>query len=151
MPVNQRSGREDDTPRAARVRRRQLQRRAPLLCCAVLAATAAKPALGGYTFNTIATFNGANGANPDFGVTPDSAGNLYGLTNTGGMNGGGTIYEIAAGSHALTTLANFGINYGPDSALVADSAGNLYGSAGGGTTGYGAVFQLSVEQRRNDL
>jgi len=40
------------------------------------------------------TTNGPDGANPLGGVTFDSAGNLYGTTSAGGINGGGVLYEI---------------------------------------------------------
>jgi uncharacterized repeat protein (TIGR03803 family) len=45
---------------------------------------------------TLHTFNGFNtdGANPMSGVIRDSAGNLYGTTQTGGTTGAGTIFRI---------------------------------------------------------
>ena len=107
---------------------------------------------GSTTITTLVSFNGAIGTNPVGGVTLDAAGNLYGTTEVGGVNGAGTIFEIAKGSAVVTTLAAFNITNG--SSLVAgvtlDSNGNLYGttnlggaSAGVGNNGYGTVFELA--------
>ena len=102
---------------------------------------------------TLASFNGSNGGGE--GVTGslvvDSAGNLYGTTFGGGQYNYGTVFEIANGSHQITTLASFdGYSYGagPISGLVADSAGNMYGAAGAvvasGTPNTGTVFEVSA-------
>ena len=54
-----------------------------------------------YTLTTLASFNGADGANPTIGLTPDAQGNLYGITNQGGAFGLGTVFRLDAGTHAL--------------------------------------------------
>lgn len=99
-----------------------------------------------HQLTTLATFNGANGSHPELGnLTIDSQGNLYGATDRGGANGYGTIFEIAAGTHELTTLASFdGINgANPVSSLILDADGNLYGSAvNGGANNHGTIFEL---------
>lgn len=77
---------------------------------------------------TLATFDGANGANPTAGLIIDAAGNLYGTTPSGGPNGGGTVFKIPAGGGALTTLAT---GMYPNSSLIMDAAGNLYGTTDG--------------------
>ncbi|HJS87869.1 MAG TPA: choice-of-anchor tandem repeat GloVer-containing protein [Acetobacteraceae bacterium] len=43
---------------------------------------------------TLASFNGANGAWPDAGLTADANGNLFGTTPRGGAGGDGTVFEI---------------------------------------------------------
>ena len=89
----------------------------------------------------LASFNEANGANPNAGLIIDSAGNLYGTTQNGGANGYGTVFKIANGSGTVTTLASFTVLNGlyPNQ-LVMDSAGNLYGTTGdGGPTDGGAI------------
>jgi uncharacterized repeat protein (TIGR03803 family) len=48
----------------------------------------------GYTLNTLATFNGANGATPYAGLIADAAGDLFGTTSGVGANGDGTVFEI---------------------------------------------------------
>ncbi len=37
----------------------------------------------------------------------DASGNLFGTTYTGGTSSDGTLFEVAAVSHAFTTLASF--------------------------------------------
>ena len=96
---------------------------------------------------TLATFNGDNGSNPRSGLIADAAGNLYGTTYAGGTAGDGTVFEVAAGTYALTTLATFNWNNGalPDAGLIADAAGNLYGTTErGGTAGDGTVFEMAA-------
>jgi uncharacterized repeat protein (TIGR03803 family) len=100
---------------------------------------------GSGTITVLASFDGANGANPYGGLIMDSSGNLYGTTSFGGGSGDGTVFELARGSGTITTLASFnGTNgAGPYDALIMDSSGNLYGTtAGGGSQGAGTVFEL---------
>jgi len=60
-----------------------------------------------YTLTTLASFNGANGATPMSGVVRDAQGNLFGTTEAGGAFNQGTVWELAAGSRAITiTSAN---------------------------------------------
>jgi hypothetical protein len=68
------------------------------------------------TIATVASFNGANGAQP-FYLTADSSGNLYGVTESG------EIFEVAKGSGTITSLAS--LTSAPY-AVVADGAGDLY-------------------------
>src|SRR5262249_26275361 len=76
-------------------------------------------------------------------------GNLYGTgSGLNSANGAGQVFELknAGGSWTFKTLHAF---TGPDGrtprgGLVADAAGAAYGTAeGGGSGGYGTVFQLS--------
>src|SRR5665213_1507164 len=88
------------------------------------------------TTRTLASFNGTNGEDPQAGVTLDASGNLYGTTELGGDgNGDGTVFEIAKGSGAVTTLAAFNLanGQGPAVGVTLDAAGNLYGTTSGGT------------------
>lgn len=72
-----------------------------------LAVSAGSPALADYTLQTLVSFNGTNGSSPEAGLIADASGNLYGTTISGGANNDGTVFEIAAGTHALTTLHSF--------------------------------------------
>jgi len=115
-------------------------------------------AAGTHALSTLVTFDGTNGWSPSGGMIVDSAGNLYGTTQWGGITGNGTVFEIAAGSHALTTLVAFNGTNGsePNGGLVFDAAGNLYGTTQwGGTSdwttlneynrhGYGTLFRIAV-------
>jgi uncharacterized repeat protein (TIGR03803 family) len=101
-----------------------------------------------------------DGIGPIGELIADSAGTLYGVTNSGGTNtntnsaGGGTIFELSPnldGTWSETVLHSFGAGSDgarPAAGMVADQAGNLYGTTqyGGGTPhgGHGTVFQLSL-------
>ncbi len=109
---------------------------------------------GSGTLTTLASFNGTNGAYPEAGLILDSSGNLYGTAYGGGANGDGTVFELAAGSGAITPLASFNGTNGacPEAGLIMDSGDNLYGTTDqGGPTwnpsaavyGYGTVFELA--------
>ena len=56
---------------------------------------------------TLSTFEGSNGSNPDGNLISDSAGDLYGTTSGGGQYNDGTVFEIAAGTGNINTLASF--------------------------------------------
>jgi uncharacterized repeat protein (TIGR03803 family) len=105
-------------------------------------------AAGSGTLTTLASFNGIDGANPVAGLVMDSGGNLYGATPNGGGSGGGTVFELAAGSNTITALASFSGYHsgeGPYGGLVMDGSGNLYGTAyTGGAHGYGTVFEVAA-------
>ena len=94
------------------------------------------------------TSGGTGGYFPRSTPIFDADGNLYGTTDDGGGNRGGTVFQLtpSGGGWALTQLHAFpqSMFTGPISGLLRDSAGNLYG------TGYllgadflGLVFELS--------
>jgi uncharacterized repeat protein (TIGR03803 family) len=99
-----------------------------------------------HAISTLATFNNNNGANPKAGLIADADGNLYGTTRAGGANGYGTVFEVAAGTHALSTLATFNSSSAfPEADMIADAAGNLYGTTSGvGAISYGTVFEIAA-------
>ena len=106
------------------------------------------------TFSLLHTFAGTDGANPS-GLIRDSAGNLYGTTQTGGdlacadsPVGCGTVFKIDTGG-ILTTLYVFAGSpndgAGPQPELILDESGNLYGATfAGGSHQAGTVFKLDV-------
>jgi uncharacterized repeat protein (TIGR03803 family) len=110
---------------------------------------------GAWKETTLTNLADGNGA-PEVGLTADGAGNFYGTTNFGGAYGFGTIYEVtpaSGGNWTVTIVYNFttglvsdGRGFGASpSSLIFDAAGNLYGETGyGGTSGNGAVFELSL-------
>ncbi len=107
---------------------------------------------GGWTETVLHPFNnnGVDGIFPEAGLIFDSRGNLFGTTFTGGTRGKGTFYELLPQSgggwmeivqHSFSNNGLDGIS--PSSSLMLDSAGNVYGTtAGGGTNGFGTVFQF---------
>ena len=101
---------------------------------------------GSGTTVTIASFTGANGANPFSGVTFDKSGNLFGTTELGGASGSGTVYEIAKGSSTIVTLDSFNGANGriPSGNITFDSDGNLFGnSRGGGASNGGTIYEIA--------
>ena len=100
-----------------------------------------------HALTTLVNFNGTDGANPMAGLVADSAGNLYGTTYSGGSSNDGTIYNISATSHALTTLVNFNSTNGanPETALLLDSVGDIFGTTNeGGSSGLGIAFEVAA-------
>lgn len=99
---------------------------------------------------TIATFNGSNGRYPRNGLIMDAAGNLFGMTSSGGASNNGVVFEIAkSGSgynNTPTVLASFSDPGGdqPYGTLTLDAQGDLFGTTYyGGTNSKGQVFELA--------
>jgi uncharacterized repeat protein (TIGR03803 family) len=106
------------------------------------------PEQDGWVENTIYTFQaGSGGQTPYAGLILDQLGNLYGATSTGGVNGGGTVFELTPSNGGwmfslIYSLTGSGAG-GPFANLVMDKNGNLYGITGGdGKYGMGSVFTL---------
>lgn len=112
-----------------------------------------------WTETVLYTFTGIpDGEGPLAGLTFDAAGNLYGTTEYGGLQGStcviigcGTLFELtpAGGAWAETVLYSFagslsdGAN--PTSTVILDSAGNIYGTTSvGGIDSFngGTIFQF---------
>ncbi len=89
---------------------------------------------------------GKDGSTPVGGVIRDGLGNLFGVTQTAGRYGGGTVFELSADRQSLITLVNFpgGANNGtPVTGLVADAAGNLFGATQSAPSGApGTLFEV---------
>jgi uncharacterized repeat protein (TIGR03803 family) len=95
-----------------------------------------------------------DGAYPDGILASDSAGNLYGTTQIGGVYGAGTIFELSpepSGKWRFTLLYTFtggADGASPLGSLVFDAAGNAYATvSSGGANGLGAVIELSPPVR----
>lgn len=102
-----------------------------------------------WTKTAIYEFHGNDGSYPFGGVIFDAAGNLYGVTNGGGANDEGVVYELTPvvnGFWTQTILHTFQRSDGefPVGPLTMDASGNLYGVAtGGGANMGGTVFELA--------
>ncbi|MGD0567477.1 MAG: choice-of-anchor tandem repeat GloVer-containing protein [Candidatus Sulfotelmatobacter sp.] len=122
-----------------------------LLCLATVSASA-------QTETVLYSFQPTNDISSSYSsLVSDSVGNLYGTALSGGsgcaQSNCGGVFRLSpptapGGSWTETILYNFGsiLNDGvaPRGALAVDQHGNLYGiTSGGGTYGYGTVFELS--------
>jgi uncharacterized repeat protein (TIGR03803 family) len=92
-----------------------------------------------------------DGDEPESVLARDSAGNLYGVTQSGGKHGLGTIFKIEKNGEekVLHTFTGGLDGCIPVGGLIMDAAGNLYGAtAQGGSTvcdeGYGVVFEVDA-------
>ena len=100
--------------------------------------------LSGYSLSTLATYSNLEGNST--GLVADASGNLYGVLGSGGPFGAGSVFELAAGTHFLTTLAFFdGADGNTPESLLMDAKGNLFGTTlSGGTGNFGTVFEIAA-------
>lgn len=104
------------------------------------------------TYTVLYAFTGgADGGIPN-GVVRDKAGNLFGTTSFGGdkncaVAGCGVAFEVDASGGGETVLHTFtgGATGAGGGALILDSAGALCGNSGGGVTGGGLLFKITLQ------
>jgi uncharacterized repeat protein (TIGR03803 family) len=120
------------------------------------------PVAAGWKFSVLHAFSGSDGRSPDAGLIFDSAGNLYGNTFSGGINGGGgagngLVFELTPspnGGWTVRVLYVFsGVSDGavPSGNVALDAYGNVYGTTytggisgiNGAPLGYGVLFEVS--------
>jgi uncharacterized repeat protein (TIGR03803 family) len=106
---------------------------------------------GTWTEKLLYSFAGGtkDGSDPFAGIVFDTAGNIYGTTESGGKDNDGTVYELVApvgtGSYKEKILYVFTPTDGadPSDTLILDS-GSLYGTTmQGGSNGWGVVFEVN--------
>jgi uncharacterized repeat protein (TIGR03803 family) len=123
-------------------------------CGTVFKLTPPVPPATTWTETVLHNFQGGNdGANPVAGLVFDSAGALYGTTQSGGgPANGGVVFQLTppippATKWTKRVLYRFtGGSDGafPEAGLIFDSKGALYGTTtAGGTLGNGVVFKLT--------
>jgi uncharacterized repeat protein (TIGR03803 family) len=92
--------------------------------------------------------NADDGNTPYAGLVADSSGNFYGAATAGGVNGGGTIFELTQSGGTSTYNLLYDFTGGGDglysmSNLVRND-GKLYGTTiGGGANGNGTVYAFT--------
>jgi uncharacterized repeat protein (TIGR03803 family) len=110
--------------------------------------------LAAASFTSLYSFAGQpDGNNPLAGVILDSAGNLYGTTQTGGASNLGTVFKLSkAGKESVlySFVSTFAGAF-PEAGLIRDSSGNLYGIAGEGVDIGGTVFELNSHDIETSL
>lgn len=95
------------------------------------------------------SFQGGNDGETPYGsLVIDASGNLYGVTELGGANSVGTVFEWMVGGSEVVLYTFQGGSDGaiPDAGLIIDQSGNLYGVTGYGGDGScycGTVFTVS--------
>ena len=109
-------------------------------------------AAGSGTITTLASFNGTNGAYPWRPGRRTAAAISSAPRNLAARQRPGTVFEIAAGSGTITTLASFNGTNGanPAAAWSMDSSGNLFGTtADGGASERGHGVRGGRRQRHH--
>ena len=103
-----------------------------------------------WTETTLHNFqNASDGAVPYAGLIADSAGNFYGATTEGGVNGGGTVFELSPsnGSWNFSTIYSvpgWGISGSFRNVVLDPSSGKLYGTTHcDGDYNSGTVYALT--------
>ena len=94
----------------------------------------------------------AGGAGPNAGpLLQASDGNFYGVTESGGLRNGGTIFKMTPDFQISILYTFMGKSAGtkdgftPTAGLIQATDGNLYGTtAEGGSNGMGTLFQIST-------
>jgi len=89
----------------------------------------------------------SDGAYPIGDLISDKEGNLYGVTQSGGKYGSGTIFEVTTDGK-LTVLHSIGadINAAVFGGVTRDAAGNLYGvTFTGGKFDNGSIYQVAPD------
>lgn len=97
-----------------------------------------------------------DGASPAGGVVQDKAGNLYGVTQSGGKYDKGVLFRIDPSGketvlHSFCSLPGCADGANPNSGVLLGAGGNLYGStsAGGNSSNSGVVFRYSLSAQTN--
>ena len=104
-------------------------------------ASACHSALCPWRETILHSFNGDDGSGPVGALIFDEQGNLDGVTNTGGLRNGGTVFELDAGSDYTEMILFHPYGY-PGSALK-PHAGDLFGSTFVGMQSPGTIYQLT--------
>ena len=133
------------------------------LSLAIVLTLGAGEAAQAQTFQVIHNFSGlGDGSEPNYGITIDAAGNLYGTTFSGNA-GTGTVFKLANknGNWVLSPLYYFPYVWDegktgsiPYATVVQGRDGTLYGTAGLGgnlqacVEGCGAVYSLKPQPTR---
>ncbi|HEX4295462.1 MAG TPA: choice-of-anchor tandem repeat GloVer-containing protein [Rhizomicrobium sp.] len=104
-----------------------------------------------HTLHRFCTRTGCDDGGGPSALALDGSGNLFGTTNTGGKNFGGTLFEIGADGpfsvlHAFCSVAGCTDGAAPVAGVHIDAAGNLYGTTfNGGAQNAGVVYEFHTD------
>jgi hypothetical protein len=86
--------------------------------------------------------DGVIDASPMGGLITDKTGNLFGATYSGGVTGGGSIFEIAkvGSTYASSPISLASVDGFIANTITMDASGNLFGVS----SGYGSLFNGSI-------
>lgn len=98
------------------------------------------------------SFNGSNGSLPTGSLVLGTDNHLYGVTQQGGLNNTGTLFQYNTSTAELSTLHNFGGSIGLGgpvmSTLYSGTDGLLYGiTTVNGNNGSGTIFSYNVDTK----
>lgn len=108
------------------------------------------------TLTTLYNFTGGHdGDLPLSGLRTDADGNLFGVTEVGGKNGAGNVYEVTKAGVA-TSIYDFGATntdgFNPICQLIWGPHRTLMGTTlNGGKHGFGTVFTVTLDGKRTIL
>jgi uncharacterized repeat protein (TIGR03803 family) len=104
-----------------------------------------------YSFN-----NGSNGGYLTGSLIFDHAGSLYGLANSGGAYGAGTVFQLSRSGSSWTAEILYAFPGGgqngedPAGGLIFDGSGNLFGGTSNGSSNDGGTaFELTPQPNDN--
>lgn len=122
------------------------------LVTVIAALTLTTTAFAQFTITDLHNFGSVqnDGSSPMTPPIMDSAGNLFGVTTSGGAHSGGMAYELSPSATGWTYTDIYDFAGGPTGAafpsggLILDASGNLYGvTQSGGPDNHGVVYELS--------
>jgi uncharacterized repeat protein (TIGR03803 family) len=102
----------------------------------------------GSAYTVLHNFNTTNGAYPFGSLTKGADGALYGMTQSGGSSGVGTVFKIDTDGSAHAVLHNFNSTNGsnPYGSLTQCTDGALYGMTyQGGSSNSGTIFKINTD------
>jgi uncharacterized repeat protein (TIGR03803 family) len=107
-------------------------------------ASACKTALCPWAKTTLLEFNGrGDGGLPKGTLAFNAGGDVFGITNGGGSQNDGVVYELSPSNGGWTESVLYDSLALPYGGVIFDPAGNLYGTTSmGGANNEGTVYQL---------